>query len=98
MRIYSIIITFAALLIISCTNRKFNKIEIGMPINQLIEIVGEPDSIVDNYFNETWFYPTHIISINDSAVALIQSKSKLKAEIQEMQKDIQQIKKLQSNE
>ena len=62
-----------------------------MSVNQLKELVGEPDSIRNDFFNEVWFYKTHIVSVADSTVSLVQSIAEMKKATAEMEQEVKQL-------
>lgn len=74
----------------ACGNR-FDNVSEGISTSELKTMVGEPDSIRNDFFTEVWFYDTHIVSITNDTVTLIKSKREIREEMQQMQKEIEQL-------
>ena len=70
----------------------FSEVRPGMSVEELLQSVGEPDSVRNDFFNEVWFYPTHIVSVSADTVSLVQSVAELKAETIRMQEELKKIK------
>ena len=86
-----VILTILCLSLTQCTSNKFRDVKEGMSIPQLKELVGEPDSIRNDFFNEVWFYKTHIVSIADSSVSMVQSIAEMKKATAEMEVEVKEL-------
>lgn len=74
----------------SCADR-FGQIEEGMSTEEMKSIVGEPDSIRNDFFSDVWFYDTHIVSVENDKVTMVRSKAEIKAEIMQMHQEIENL-------
>lgn len=79
----------------SCDCNNFDKVKVGHSTKELIEIVGEPDSIRDDFFNKVYFYKTHLVSVENDTVRNINSIAQIKAEMMNMQHEINKIRGLE---
>jgi len=70
---------------------RFDKITEGMSTTELKEIVGNPDSIRNDFFTEVWFYDTHIVSVSNDTITMVRSKKEIREEMIEMQKEIERL-------
>ena len=86
----TILISIAAFALSSCNNN-FSKVEEGLSTQQLSALVGEPDSIRDDFFNQVWFYKTHLITVENDTVRKVTSIAEIKAETQRMQEEYNKI-------
>lgn len=89
LRILSIIFCMA---LVSCNCNPFEDVSVGISSKQLTDIVGEPDSICDEFFNQVWHYKTHLVTIENDTVKQVSSIAEIKAEIIRMQQEYNKIR------
>jgi len=85
-----IYILFIMLAFSSCVD-KFANIKEGMTTDEMKKIVGEPDSVRNDFFSNVWFYETHIISVENDHVTMVRSKEEIRAEVRQMQQEIENL-------
>lgn len=74
----------------SCSD-KFGSVKEGMTTEEMKLIVGEPDSVRNDFFSDVWFYDTHIVSVENDHVTMVRSKAEIRAEMRQMQKEIENL-------
>mgnify|MGYP002853582786 CR=1 FL=1 len=83
----------AVVLMLTTSCNKFSNVSEGMTISELKEIVGEPDSIRNDTFNEVWFYNTHVVSVVNDTVTMVRSKKEIREEVLQMQRQMEELNK-----
>ena len=88
-----IIISLLLLIAISSCSADFSRVSVGMDSNEVEELVGKPDSIVNNFFSDIWYYETHLVTIENGKVTMVRSKEEIRRELMKMQEELKHLKK-----
>ncbi|MBE6339172.1 MAG: hypothetical protein E7069_00355 [Bacteroidales bacterium] len=82
-KILVIIAICVSIAMVACQHH-FDELKVGSHISEMKRLVGSPDSIRDDFFNQLWFYPDYVITVSNDTVSVIRTKAQMQAEVQEM--------------
>ncbi|MBR6249752.1 MAG: hypothetical protein IKR17_00980 [Bacteroidales bacterium] len=86
-----IILACVSFAVVAC-QRHFDKLKVGARTSELKRLVGSPDSIRDDFFNQLWYYPEYVITVSNDTVSVIRTKAQMQAEVQAMMDAYRRIK------
>lgn len=80
-------------LFLSCNKEaNFTKIKVGMPLNEVVELVGEPKEQQDNpLFGKWYIYEKNIIVFRADTVAGLTTPEELANKMKGIDKDIEKL-------
>lgn len=80
------------LLFSSCNKADFSKIKVGMPLKEVVELVGEPKEQQDNpLFGKWYIYEKNIIVFRADTVAGLTTPEELANKMKGIDKDIEKL-------
>ena len=88
-----ILLLSIAIMFISCGKKAdFTKVKVGMTTNQLIELVGEPNTKTETGIAGNWWaYDTHLVVIQSDTVNELDTNENVKKRMQEVSEGLKKL-------
>ncbi len=88
----TLLLLTVTLLFLSCNKADFSQIKVGMPLKEVVELVGEPKEQQDNpLFGKWYIYDTHIVVFTSDTVVKCTSMEEFKGQMEEFNKGMDKL-------
>lgn len=81
-----------SLFLVSCADG-FSKIKVGQTKQEVLDMVGKPIKIKDDFFVKVWEYKSYIVVFDSDTVTKVQSIKEMKLETIKMNEEIERLKR-----